>query len=148
MSSFLSLSQNDFYNDLSCHRLVNNPGTDGAAGFHVLQCGDPAGNGTGGPGYSFGPIENAPEDEFYPAGTIAMARSGNDAASNGSQFFIVFADTRIPNDQAGGYTVMGKITTGLDALNANVTGMETTTSADGATDVPVSPITIESITLK
>jgi peptidyl-prolyl cis-trans isomerase B (cyclophilin B) len=84
----------------------------------VLQCGDPTGQGTGGPGYTFGPIENAPADDVYPAGTIAMARVGNDPQSMGSQFFIVYADTTIPADQAGGYTVFGRVTSGLDVVTA------------------------------
>ena len=51
----------------ACHRLTKD-------GIWVLQCGDPNGDGTGGPGYSYGPVENAPADGVYPAGTIAMAR--------------------------------------------------------------------------
>ena len=65
----------------------------------MLQCGDPKGDGTGGPGYSYGPVENAPADNVYPAGTIAMARQSDNAYSKGSQFFIVYDDTTIPADQ-------------------------------------------------
>lgn len=109
VANFLSLSNNGFYQGVSCHRLV----TDG---IYVLQCGDPSGNGSGGPGYNFGPIENAPSDDSYPTGTLAMARVGGDGSSMGSQFFIVYQDSRIPSDAAGGYTVFGKITAGLDDL--------------------------------
>lgn len=113
VSSTISLTQKKFYDGLTCHRLTN-------GGFYVLQCGDPKGDGTGGPGYSYGPIENAPKDDKYPAGTLAMARQSGNANSQGSQFFIVYKDTTIPSDAAGGYTVIGKITSGLDTLVTDV----------------------------
>ncbi|MCS4277093.1 peptidyl-prolyl cis-trans isomerase B (cyclophilin B) [Mycetocola sp. BIGb0189] len=145
VASFVSLTQQGFYNGLSCHRMVDTPGTSGEPGFQILQCGDPKGDGSGGPGYSFGPIENAPSDNIYPAGTLAMARVGNDANSNGSQFFIVFGDTKIPSDSAGGYTVLGKITSGLDKLNESVTTIPVG-GADNST--PQQPIKLDSITVK
>ncbi len=74
------------------------------------------GDGSGGPGYSFGPIENAPKDGVYPAGTIAMANTGQ-PNSQGSQFFIVYKATTLP----GGYTVFGHVTSGLPALKIAIT---------------------------
>ncbi|MGV8969432.1 MAG: peptidylprolyl isomerase [Microbacteriaceae bacterium] len=109
VASFLSLAGGTYFEGTTCHRLTT-------AGIFVLQCGDPTGTGTGGPGYSFGPVENDPADGFYPAGTLAMARVGNDGYSNGSQFFIVYQDSSISADSAGGYTVFGTITGGLDAV--------------------------------
>ncbi|MCP2030826.1 peptidyl-prolyl cis-trans isomerase B (cyclophilin B) [Okibacterium sp. HSC-33S16] len=139
VSSFLSLSQSGFYNGISCHRLTN-------GGFFVLQCGDPEGTGAGGPGYSYGPIENAPEDNVYPAGTLAMARQSDNAYSMGSQFFIVYDDTTIPSDTAGGYTVLGKVTSGLDELKAQVVDAGI---ADGSSDgTPAIPVSITSVTLQ
>ncbi|MGO4105753.1 peptidylprolyl isomerase [Leifsonia sp. YAF41] len=139
VSSTISLIQKGFYNGVSCHRLTN-------GGFFVLQCGDPSGDGTGGPGYSYGPIENAPTDDVYPAGTLAMARAGGNASSMGSQFFIVYDDTTIPADAAGGYTVLGKITSGLDELKAKITDAGV---VDGKTDgAPVVPTTITSVTVQ
>ena len=85
------------------------------ADSRLLQCGSLDGTGGADPGYSYGPIENAPADGIYPAGTIAMARAGDDAYSNGHQFFIVYGDTTIPADAAGGYTVVGQVTSGLDS---------------------------------
>ena len=112
----------------------------------MLQCGDPNGDGTGGPGYSYGPIENAPADDVYPAGTIAMARQPGDAESQGSQFFIVYEDSTIPSDDAGGYTVIGRITEGLDALKTEMLDFGTADDApDGA---PVRPISITRFTLQ
>lgn len=139
VASFVSLTEKGFYTDVACHRLTN-------GGFFVLQCGDPEGDGSGGPGYSYGPVENAPEDDVYPAGTLAMARQSGNAYSNGSQFFIVYEDTTIPADAAGGYTVLGVVTSGLDALKAQVTdqGIE-----GGATDGPPAvPATITGVTLE
>jgi peptidyl-prolyl cis-trans isomerase B (cyclophilin B) len=109
VANFISLSQSGFYDGVSCHRLVTE-------GIYVLQCGDPSGDGTGGPGYNWGPIENAPADDQYLEGVLAMARRGGDGSSMGSQFFIVYRDSRIPSDGAGGYTVFGKITAGLEGL--------------------------------
>lgn len=93
--SFVSLAEQGFYDDTPCPRLGNEPG------FGILQCGDPTGEGTGGPGYSF--EDELTEDLKYPAGTIAMANAGPDA--NGSQFFLVFADSDFPP----AYTVFGTI---------------------------------------
>ncbi|MET4157977.1 peptidylprolyl isomerase [Agromyces sp. PvR057] len=140
VSSEISLIQSGFYDGVGCHRLT----TDG---IFVLQCGDPNGDGTGGPGYSYGPIENDPADGVYPAGTIAMARQGGNAYSQGSQFFIVYGDTTLPSeDGIGGYTVIGKVTSGLDQLTAGVIDAGV---VDGATDgAPVVPVAITSVTVE
>jgi peptidyl-prolyl cis-trans isomerase B (cyclophilin B) len=140
VANFITLAQKGFYDGLSCHRLTTSPG------FRVLQCGDPNGDGSGGPGYSFGPIENAPEGDVYPAGTIAMARQGGNGSSMGSQFFIVYDDTTLGSDPAGGYTVLGKVTGGLDALKAGVTDAGT---EGGVSDgKPAIPVTIGSIAVQ
>ncbi|MFC3687465.1 peptidylprolyl isomerase [Aquipuribacter hungaricus] len=109
VGSFVGLVEAGFYDGTPCHRLTTQ-------GIFVLQCGDPTGTGTGGPGYSYGPVENAPADDVYPAGTVAMARVGGDAESMGSQFFLVYEDSTIPSDAAGGYTVLGRITEGLEIV--------------------------------
>ncbi|MFC9558453.1 peptidylprolyl isomerase [Agromyces sp. NPDC056965] len=137
VSSEISLIQSGFYTGTSCHRLTTE-------GIWVLQCGDPSGDGTGGPGYSYGPVENAPADGVYPAGTIAMARAASQY-SQGSQFFIVYEDTTLPGD-TGGYTVIGKVTSGLDALRAGVIDAGT---SDGAGDgAPAVPTTITAFTIE
>jgi peptidyl-prolyl cis-trans isomerase B (cyclophilin B) len=139
VASFLSLTGEGFFDDTSCHRLVT-------AGIFVLQCGDPTGTGQGGPDYRFGPIENAPADDIYPVGTLAMARVGGDGTSMGSQFFIVYEESLIPSDNVGGYTVFGRVVSGLDELVQSVIdpGVE-----DGRTDGrPVANATISSITIR
>ncbi|WP_243063073.1 peptidylprolyl isomerase [Humibacter sp. RRB41] len=140
VSSMISLAKKDFFNGTKCHRLTTSDG------FKVLQCGDPKGDGTGGPGYYFGPVENAPSDGKYVEGTIAMARQSDNAYSNGSQFFIVYGDTTIPADSAGGYTVIGKVTSGLDTLKKDVT--DKGVQGGGTDGTPVVTPTIDSLTLK
>lgn len=92
VNSFKSLADKGFFDKTKCHRLVT-------GGIFVLQCGDPEGTGTGGPGYTI-PDENLdslgkPNDQgqvVYPAGTVAMANTGQ-PGSGGSQFFLVYKDS-------------------------------------------------------
>lgn len=125
VASTVFLAQQGFYNSTPCHRLTTQ-------GIFVLQCGDPTGKGTGGPGYSYGPVENAPADNVYPAGTVAMARQGGNGSSMGSQFFLVYKDSPIPSDAAGGYTVLGKITGGLATVEKVAAGGAAGGRPDGA----------------
>lgn len=135
VASFVSLAQEGYFDDTTCHRLTTQ-------GIYVLQCGDPTATGSGGPGYTFGPIENAPDDDVYPAGTVAMARVGGDGESMGSQFFLVYEESTIPSDDAGGYTVFGTITSGLDFVQA----VADEGAAAGVTDgAPANPVTIEGV---
>ncbi len=139
VASTIELATGGFYDGISCHRLTT-------GGFYVLQCGDPSGDGRGGPGYSYGPIENAPADNVYPEGTIAMARTGGNGYSMGSQFFIVYGDTTIGADAAGGYTVLGRVTSGLDELAKRVT--DEGVQGGGSDGAPVVPTTITGFTLQ
>jgi peptidyl-prolyl cis-trans isomerase B (cyclophilin B) len=123
VGSFRSLASSGFYNDTPCHRLVVQPQ------FGVLQCGDPSGTGSGGPGYTFND-ENL-TGATYPKGTVAMANSGPN--TNGSQFFLVYTDTQLgPN-----YTPFGRITSGLDVLQKVAKGGVDGTGGDGAPKIPV-----------
>ena len=135
VASFLMLAREAFYTGTTCHRLV--VGT-------LIQCGDPTQTGLGGPGYLFGPIENAPQDGQYPAGSVAMARFADDPDSQGSQFFVMLSDGVIEDDAAGGYTVFGRVTNGMDVL-AEAAGSGT---VDGGPDgVPVVRLTIEGVVI-
>jgi peptidyl-prolyl cis-trans isomerase B (cyclophilin B) len=100
-NSFRFLAEHGYYDQTHCHRLTTR-------GIFVLQCGDPTGTGSGGPGYVF-PDENL-TGATYPAGTVAMANAGPD--TNGSQFFFCWADTKLPPL----YTPFGRVTTGLAVL--------------------------------
>jgi peptidyl-prolyl cis-trans isomerase B (cyclophilin B) len=137
VASFITLAQKGFFKDTPCHRLTT-------SGIFVLQCGDPTGTGTGGPGYTFGPVENAPGDDVYPTGTLAMARQSGNGSSMGSQFFIVYKPSTIPSDSAGGYTVFGQVTSGLDVVR-RVAAAGSKPTGDGA---PNTPISIEQVSLQ
>jgi peptidyl-prolyl cis-trans isomerase B (cyclophilin B) len=132
-NSFRYLADEGYYDDSTCHRLT----TDN---IFVLQCGDPSGTGSGGPGYRFG-VENAPEDGVYPAGTLAMARTA-DPGSNGSQFFVVYERTSLPDPD--GYTVFGQVTKGLDLVREVADAGVEGGGGDGA---PAEPVTITSVSV-
>ena len=138
VANFVSLAQHGFFTSTPCHRLTT-------AGIFVLQCGDPTGTGSGGPGYSWGPIENAPANNLYPAGTIAMARTAGNGSSMGSQFFLVYQDSTIPADSAGGYTVFGHITSGLGVVQAVAAAGVKGGASDGP---PATAVTIEGVEVK
>lgn len=95
VNSFKSLADKHYFDNTKCHRLTTQ-------GIFVLQCGDPKGDGTGGPGYTI-PDENlaslgkpgADGAVTYKAGTVAMANTGQ-PHTGGSQFFLVYKDTKLP----------------------------------------------------
>ncbi len=141
VNNFASLAQQGFYDDTSCHRLTTSPS------LKVLQCGDPTGEGTGGPGYRF-PNEY-PTNQFrlsdpalktpvlYPRGTLAMANKGQ--GTNGSQFFLVYGDSMLPPT----YTVFGTIDqTGLVTLDKIADAGVAGGNDDGE---PIQTVTIESV---
>lgn len=138
---FASLSDKGYYSGKACHRLTT------GESFALLQCGSASGTGEGDPAYTWGPLENTPKDNRYPAGTIAVARSGNNAYGNGTQFFIVYKDTVIPADTAGGYTVVGKVTSGLETVS-KIAAAGITPGSSATDGAPVEPVTIDSFSLK
>jgi len=140
VAGFVQDFQNDYYPLKNCHRL--------AADLSFLQCGSIDGAGSPDPAYSFGPIENAPTDDVYPAGSIAMARSA-DPYSNGHQFFILLTDTTL-DGSTGGYSIVGSVTSGLDTIAALVAGGVDPATADptDGSGSPVNPITITAFTIQ
>lgn len=112
VNSFEFLAAHNYFNNTPCHRLTAYPAAPAqhSLGLHVLQCGDPTGTGTGGPGYKFANENLA--GATYPVGTVAMANAG--PGTNGSQFFLVYGPTTLPAQ----YTPFGKITSGLGVLRA------------------------------
>jgi peptidyl-prolyl cis-trans isomerase B (cyclophilin B) len=143
VNSFASLAQQKFFDDTKCHRLTASPTSS------VLQCGDPGGDGTGGPGYQF--ANEYPTDQYkpgdpaaqepvtYPRGTVAMANSGPN--TNGSQFFLVYKDTQLPP----AYTIFGKIQQdGLATLDKIAKGGVAGGGADGP---PATEVIIKSVLL-
>jgi peptidyl-prolyl cis-trans isomerase B (cyclophilin B) len=134
VASFVSLVNQKYYDDTPCHRLVT-------SGIYVLQCGDPTGSGTGGPGYTI--PDEATGSEQYPAGTIAMARSSQ-AHSGGSQFFIVYKDSPSLMQNLGNlqYTVFGTVSNGLSVVNKVAAAGTSNGSTDGAPKLPIKLTTL------
>ncbi len=143
VNSFASLAQQGYFDGTTCHRLTTDPQ------LGVLQCGDPSGTGTGGPGYRF--ANEYPTNQYrlsdpalktpvmYPRGTLAMANKGS--GTNGSQFFLVYADSMMPPT----YTAFGTIdSTGLATLDKIAAA-----GVDGAGDdgKPALSVTIDSVRL-
>jgi cyclophilin family peptidyl-prolyl cis-trans isomerase len=103
VNSFVFLSDEGFYDELTFHRI--------APGF-VIQGGDPLGTGIGGPGYKV--VEKPPANLAYTKGTVAMAKSPTEPpGASGSQFFIVTgADAGLPPE----YALVGKVDKGMDVV--------------------------------
>jgi peptidyl-prolyl cis-trans isomerase B (cyclophilin B) len=133
VNSFVHLAARKYFNGTHCHRLTT------ASSLYVLQCGDPAGTGSGGPGYEFN-NENLAGAK-YTAGTIAMANSG--AGTNGSQFFIVYKNSTLQPS----YTPFGEVVKGLGIIqNVAQAGSD---NANGAGDGhPKEKVVIDSVTIK
>ncbi len=127
-ASFAALARERFFDGLTFHRVVPE---------FVIQGGDPAGDGTGGPGYSV--REAPPADQAYTAGVVAMAKAGDEPkGTSGSQFFVVTGDdTGLPAE----YAVAGEVTEGMETVDA----IEALGTGDGP---PSQPVVIESATLE
>lgn len=122
------VSQSLYYDGLKCHRIISN---------FMIQGGDPAGNGSGGPGYRF-------VDEFHPdlrhdhPGVLSMANSGKN--TNGSQFFVTVAETAHLNDV---HTIFGEVVEGYESCVLPLSNVPT-----GANNAPVQDVVITSVTIQ
>lgn len=142
VNSFVFLASNNFFSNTHCHRLVT-------SGIYVLQCGDPTGTGSGGPGYEFAnenlaTAKSANGTVTYTPGTVAMANAG--PGTNGSQFFLVYKDS--PLQPA--YTPFGTIVSGLNILQAVAkAGVAPVNKASPSSDgAPLEAVVIKSIVIK
>lgn len=130
VENFVTLANKGYYNGLTFHRVI--------PGF-MIQGGDPTGNGTGGPGYSFADELNPATPSYkagYKKGVVAMANSGPN--TNGSQFFIMTEDYPLPNN----YTIFGKVVSGQDVVDT------ISKAKTGAQDKPATPVIMKTVTVK
>lgn len=149
VENFVSLAEgNKEFVDAKLKKKVKRPYFDGLT-FHrvikgfMIQSGDPNGDGTGGPGYTF-------EDEFHPnlahtkAGLLSMANYGKD--TNGSQFFITLGPQPHLDEENGKpkkkHTIFGEVTEGMDVVNAIGS-----TKINRLNDKPVEPVVIKKLTI-
>jgi cyclophilin family peptidyl-prolyl cis-trans isomerase len=135
VNNFVFLARQHFYDGLPCHRVIS--------GF-VAQCGDPKGDGTGGPGYSIPDEKSALK---HDTGAIAMAKAGPNTA--GSQFYITLAPQPSLD---GNYTVFGQVVSGMDVVmnltprnpqdpsSASITPSKITSIAIMETDTTPTPV--------
>ncbi len=133
VSSFVHLAEQNYFSSTHCHRLTT------SSPLYVLQCGDPTGTGTGGPGYEFA-SENLTGAK-YTAGTVAMANTGR-PDSNGSQFFLVYQNSTL----APSYTPFGTIVSGLNIIQ-NVAKAGSDNSNGPGDGHPKEKVEIESVTI-
>jgi cyclophilin family peptidyl-prolyl cis-trans isomerase len=124
VNNFVFLAGEGFYDGVIFHRVI--------PGF-MIQGGDPTGTGSGGPGYKF---RDEPVSKPYTRGTLAMANAGPN--TNGSQFFVMHADYRLPPN----YTVFGKLTSGEDVLDTIASGQT------GSNDRPKQPVSITGVAVE
>ena len=103
VANFISLAEQGYYDNLNFHRVIPD---------FMIQGGCPEGTGTGGPGYRFGD-ECMPNRRHDAPGVLSMANAG--PGTNGSQFFITHG---AQSHLDGKHTVFGKVTDGLDTVNA------------------------------
>jgi len=125
-NNFISLAKNNFYNGTIFHRVIK--------GF-MIQGGDPRGDGTGGPGYSFA---DEPITGEYTRGTVAMANAGPN--TNGSQFFIMQKDYALQKN----YVIFGHVIKGLDTVD-KIADAPVLANSSGEKSKPVKPVTVESV---
>ena len=129
VANFITLAEKGFYNNLIFHRVIKD---------FMIQGGDPTGTGMGGPGYKFADELNPNTVSYktgYVRGTVAMANSGPN--TNGSQFFIMHEDNQLPHL----YTIFGKVTQGLDVVDAIA---HTPTNSS---DRPLQDVVMEKVTV-
>lgn len=128
VNNFVYLAKKGFYNGTIFHRVINN---------FMIQGGDPNGDGTGGPGYTF---DDEPFDGLYTTGTIAMANAGPN--TNGSQFFIMHKDYPLPKN----YVIFGKVIEGIEIVN-NIATAPVEENSMGEKSKPITPIKIEVVNI-
>lgn len=124
VNNFVYLAKAKFYDNTIFHRIIKD---------FMIQGGDPDGNGTGGPGYSF---NDEPFTGEYTRGTVAMANAG--ANTNGSQFFIMHKDVPLPKN----YVIFGSVTSGMNVVD---TIAEAPVESSGEGSKPLQPVAVKTV---
>lgn len=125
-SNFITLAAKGFYSNTIFHRVIKD---------FMIQGGDPKGDGTGGPGFTF------PDEPFtgdYTRGTVAMANAGPN--TNGSQFFIMHADKPLPKN----YVIFGHVLKGMETVDL-IAGAEVEAGPSGEESKPVTPVVVQKV---
>jgi cyclophilin family peptidyl-prolyl cis-trans isomerase len=126
VNNFVSLARKGFYTNTIFHRAVN--------GF-MIQGGDPKGDGTGGPGYTF---KDEPFEGEYLRGTVAMANAGPN--TNGSQFFIMHKDYPLPKN----YVIFGQVISGLEVVD-KIAETPVKENSMGEMSKPINPVVVKAV---
>jgi cyclophilin family peptidyl-prolyl cis-trans isomerase len=126
VNNFIYLAKKDYYDDTIFHRVIRD---------FMIQGGDPKGDGTGGPGYTF---DDEKFEGDYTKGVVAMANAGPN--TNGSQFFIMHGDVDLPKS----YVIFGEVDYGLATVDA-IALQEVTDNGAGEMSKPVEPVTVEDV---
>jgi peptidyl-prolyl cis-trans isomerase B (cyclophilin B) len=134
VNSFASLAKQGYFDGTRCHRLAD-------SGIFVLQCGDPTGTGSGGPGYAF--ADELTGHESYKRGVVAMANAG--PGTNGSQFFLVWDDST-SLDRQPNYTIFGQMDPASRDVVAQMAGEGQDGSNPDGTGKPNNPSKITKVT--
>ena len=128
VNNFVALAKDGFYNGTVFHRVI--------AEF-MIQGGDPKGDGTGGPGYTFA---DEPFDGEYTRGTVAMANAGPN--TNGSQFFIMHQDYPLPPN----YVIFGEVIEGMEVVD-KIAQAPVKPGPGGEPSQPLNPVTITAVSI-
>jgi cyclophilin family peptidyl-prolyl cis-trans isomerase len=136
VNNFVFLAKEGFYNDVKFHRIIKP---------FMIQTGDPTGTGTGGPGYN---IQDELKTPYrYEPGIVAMANTGQ-PNTGGSQFFICTGEQCSALNQMPNYSIFGKVSSGMDTVQAIASTPVKPNPATGELSVPQEDVKIKKITIK
>ncbi|UOF90547.1 peptidylprolyl isomerase [Fodinisporobacter ferrooxydans] len=134
VNNFVFLANQHFYDNIKFHRIIKS---------FMIQTGDPKGDGTGGPGYTF--KDELPPKERYQPGIVAMANAGPN--TNGSQFFICTGPDSEGLNQTPNYTIFGKVIQGMDVVQ-KIASVPVGPSPTGKVSAPKVPVYMKSVKIE
>jgi len=134
VNNFVFLARDKFYDGVKFHRIIQD---------FMIQTGDPIGQGTGGPGYTF--KDELPPAKPYAPGIVAMANAGPN--TNGSQFFIGTGESVKNLDNYPNYTVFGEVISGMDVIQ-QIAAVPVGANRGGEVSYPLEDVRIKSVTIQ